>query len=34
MVSTNLTEEKLIEGRRVAKRVRKQAPIVEEIESP
>ena len=34
MVSTNLTEEKLIEGRRVAKRVRKQAPIAEEIESP
>ena len=34
MVSTNLTEEKLIEGRRVAKRIRKQAQAAEGIESP
>ena len=33
MVSTNLTEEKLIEGRRVAKRARKTAPVVEGLQS-
>ena len=34
MVSTNLTEEKLIEGRRAAKRARKPATVVEGNQSP
>ena len=33
MVSTNLTEEKLIEGRRVAKRARKAAAASEGLQS-
>ena len=34
MVSTNLTDEKLIEGRRAAKRARKPITAVEGIQSP